>query len=130
MSLKYEIPQMLKQGGGAIVNNASMFGLVSFSNVSIYCASKHGVVGLTKAVALEQAKTGIRINAVCPGVIQTDMADRAFNDEVKAMMAKAHPMGRIGTSEEIADAVLWLCSDGATFVTGQAITIDGGYTAQ
>ncbi|MGK7919589.1 MAG: SDR family oxidoreductase, partial [Trichodesmium sp.] len=134
LSMKYQIPEMLKNGGGAIVNNASMFGLTGYANVSIYCASKHGVIGLTKAVALEQATAGIRINTVCPGVIQTDMVDRAFgkNDdsEAKAQIAAAHPIGRIGQPEEIANAVVWLCSDAASFITGHSLTIDGGYTVQ
>ncbi|RQH22340.1 SDR family oxidoreductase [Okeania hirsuta] len=134
LSMKYQIPEMLKNGGGAIVNNASMFGLTGFANVSIYCASKHGVIGLTKAVALEQATAGIRINSVCPGVIQTDMVDRAFgkddDSEAKVQMAAAHPIGRIGQPEEVANAVVWLCSDAASFITGHSLTIDGGYTVK
>ncbi len=134
LSMKYQIPQMLKNGVGAIVNNASTFGLVGFPNVSIYCASKHGVIGLTKAVALEQATAGIRINSVCPGMIQTDMVDRFFGEsdesEGKVKMLAAHPIGRIGKPEEIANAVVWLCSDAASFITGHSLTIDGGYTIQ
>ncbi|NES05645.1 MAG: SDR family oxidoreductase, partial [Okeania sp. SIO2F4] len=137
LSMKYQIPEILKNGGGAIVNNASIFGLVGSPNVSIYCASKHGVIGLTKAVALEQATAGIRINSVCPGVIQTDMINRglAQMDDSKAKaqmaaMAKAHPIGRFGQPEEIANAVVWLCSDAASFITGHSLTIDGGYTVQ
>ncbi len=103
LSMKYQIPEMLKNGGGAIVNNASVFGLMGFPNLSIYCASKHGVIGLTKAVALEQATAGIRINSVCPGVIQTDMLDRSFgkddDSEAKAQKAAAHPIGRFGQPE-------------------------------
>ncbi len=134
LSMKYQIPQMLKNGGGAIVNNASLFGLVGVPNGSIYCASKHGVIGLTKAVALEQATAGIRINSVCPGVIQTDMTDRVFgkddDSEGKVQMAAAHPIGRIGQPEEVANAVVWLCSDAASFITGHSLTIDGGYTVK
>lgn len=134
LSMKYQIPEMLKNGGGAIVNNASIFGLVGSPNFSIYCASKHGVIGLTKAVALEQATAGIRINSVCPGAIQTDMIDRAFGkddeSEAKAQIAAAHPIGRIGQPEEVANAVVWLCSDAASFITGHSLTIDGGFTVQ
>ena len=134
LSMKYQIPQMLKNGGGAIVNNASIAGLIGLANLSIYCASKHGVIGLTKAVALEQAAVGIRINTVCPGLIQTDLADRTFgkddDSEARAQMLAAHPIGRIGKPEEIANAVVWLCSDSASFITGHSLTIDGGYTVQ
>ena len=134
LSMKYQIPEMLKNGGGAIVNNASVAGLIGVPNRSIYCASKHGVIGLTKAVALEQATAGIRINSVCPGVIQTDMTDRVFgkddDSEGKVQMAAAHPIGRIGQPEEVANAVVWLCSDAASFITGHSLTIDGGYTVK
>ena len=134
LSMKYQIPEMLKNGGGAIVNNASVAGLIGVPNRSIYCASKHGVIGLTKAVALEQAKAGIRINSVCPGLIQTDMADRIVDkdddSELKAQFVAAHPIGRLGQPEEIASAVVWLCSDAASFITGHSLTIDGGYTVQ
>ena len=135
LSMKYEIPQMLNNGGGAIVNNASVLGLVGSLNYSIYCASKHGIIGLTKAVALEQAKTSIRINSVCPGVIQTNMIDRILGEseddsEGKVQLLAAHPLGRFGKPEEIANAVVWLCSDAASFITGHALTIDGGYTVQ
>ncbi|OZH55167.1 short-chain dehydrogenase [Hydrocoleum sp. CS-953] len=134
LSMKYQIPEMLKNGGGSIVNNASIAGLIGFPNGSIYGASKHGVIGLTKAVALEQATAGIRINSVCPGVIQTDMVDRGFSQdddgEAKAQIAAAHPIGRIGKPEEVANAVVWLCSDAASFITGHSLTIDGGYTVQ
>lgn len=131
LSMKYEILQMLKQGGGAIVNNASVGGVIGFDHFSVYCASKHGVLGLTKAVALEQAKAGIRINAVCPAVIETEMATRAFGDEaVTAELLRRHPIGRFGKPEEVADAVVWLCSDAAGFITGHPLLIDGGYSAQ
>lgn len=130
LSMKYQIPQMLKQGGGAIVNNSSVAGLVGFANISIYTASKHGVIGLTKSLALEHAKDNIRINAVCPGGIDTDMVDRGFGVEGKIQLKALHPIGRLGQSEEIANAVTWLCSDGASFVTGQSLAIDGGFTVQ
>jgi NAD(P)-dependent dehydrogenase (short-subunit alcohol dehydrogenase family) len=130
LSLKYEILQMLKQGGGAIVNNSSIAGLIGFPDAATYVASKHGVLGLTKTAALEYAKSGIRVNAVSPAVIATDMVDRAFGDEGKAQMALAHPIGRIGRVEEVAEAVVWLCSDAASFVTGQSLAVDGGYTVQ
>jgi NAD(P)-dependent dehydrogenase (short-subunit alcohol dehydrogenase family) len=131
LSMKYEIPEMLKQGGGTIVNNASIAGLIGLKNFSIYGASKHGVLGLTKAVALEQAKAGIRINAVCPALIETSMAERILSaEESKASMLQAHPIGRFGKPEEVAEAVVWLCSDAASFVTGHFLAVDGGYTVQ
>jgi NAD(P)-dependent dehydrogenase (short-subunit alcohol dehydrogenase family) len=131
LSLKYEIPAMLKTGGGAIVNNASVGGLIGFPTVPVYVASKHAVIGLTKAVAREYAKQHVRVNAVAPGAIDTRMfRDFAAAPEVKQMLESAHPIGRIGQPEEIANAVIWLCSDGASFVTGQTVPIDGGYTAQ
>ena len=134
LSMKYQIPEILKNGGGAIVNNASIAGLIGSRNASIYCASKHGVIGLRKAVALEQATGGIRINTVCPGLIQTDMVDRAFGkhdeSEAKVQIVAAHPISRIGQPEEIANAVVWLCSDAASFITGHSLTMDGGYTVQ
>lgn len=143
LSMKYQISQMLKQGEGVIVNNASISGIVGSRNagvtdikqcrnVAIYCASKHGVIGLTKSLALEYAKTGIRINAVCPGGIETDMLDRLVggNSESKVKIAAAHPIGRIGRPEEVAKAVVWLCSDAASFIAGHSLVIDGGYTVQ
>ncbi|NEQ40992.1 MAG: SDR family oxidoreductase [Okeania sp. SIO3I5] len=134
LSMKYQIPEMLKNGGGAIVNNTSVAGLIGIANFSIYCASKHGVIGLTKAVALEQATAGIRINSICPGLIQTDMAYRIIgkddDSKFKAQFMAAHPIGRFGKSEEIANPVVWLCSDAASFITGHSLTIDGGYTVQ
>lgn len=132
LCMKQEIEIMRRQGGGAIVNCASIAGLVGFAGAPAYVASKHGMVGLTKTSALECAKAGIRVNAVCPGVIATPMIDRFTqgNAEAAAQMAAAEPIGRLGRPEEIADAVLWLCSDGASFVTGQAIAIDGGWVAQ
>jgi NAD(P)-dependent dehydrogenase (short-subunit alcohol dehydrogenase family) len=129
LSLKHEIPAMLKTGGGAIVNNSSVGGLVGFATAPVYVASKHAVIGLTKSVALEYATQHVRVNAVAPGTIETRMF-RDFAPEVRQMLESAHPMGRIGQPEEIASAVVWLCSDGASFVTGQTVPIDGGYTAQ
>jgi NAD(P)-dependent dehydrogenase (short-subunit alcohol dehydrogenase family) len=129
LSLKHEIPAMLKTGGGAIVNNSSVAGLIGFAMAPVYIASKHAVIGLTKAVALEYATQQVRVNAVAPGTIETRMF-RDLAPEVRQMLESAHPMGRIGQPEEIASTVVWLCSDGASFVTGQTVPIDGGYTAQ
>jgi NAD(P)-dependent dehydrogenase (short-subunit alcohol dehydrogenase family) len=130
--MKYQIPEMLKTGGGSIVNNASIAGLVGFGGVPAYVASKHGLVGLTKNVALDYAKQGIRVNAVCPGVIQTPMIDRFTGGDQAAMeqLKAGKPMGRIGQPEEIAETVVFLCSEGASFITGQAIAVDGGWTVQ
>ncbi len=131
LCMKYEIPQMLSQGSGAIVNTASAAGLVGGRGIAAYVASKHGVVGLTKTAALEYAQQGIRVNCVCPGAIQTPMTDRAWSDpERRARVIASEPIGRIGKPEEIAEAVVWLCSDAASFVTGHTMTVDGGYVAQ
>lgn len=131
LCMKYEIPQMLKQGGGAIVNTASGAGLVGIAGGGGYVASKHGVVGLTKTAALECAKAGIRVNAVCPGFIQTPMVERITSRlGPRYTLLDAQPIGRLGRPEEIAAAVVWLCSDAASFVTGHAMAIDGGYVAQ
>jgi NAD(P)-dependent dehydrogenase (short-subunit alcohol dehydrogenase family) len=132
LSLKHEIPAMLKNGGGAIVNTSSGMGLVGGARVPIYTASKHAVEGLTKSVALEYALQGIRVNAVSPGLIQTEMLDRSVqtNTELMEYFKTTLPMGRIGTPQEVVNAVLWLCSDASSFVTGQSLTVDGGYTAQ
>jgi len=131
LCLKYEIQQMLKQGGGgAIVNMASVAGLIGAAGMATYCSSKHGVLGLTKSAALETAKNGIRINAVCPAVIETAMAERLFGaPEVERHMIGMHPIGRFGRPMEIAEAVLWMCSDRASFMTGQSLVMDGGFMA-
>ena len=131
LCMKHQLPVMLAQGGGAIVNTASVAGLGAAPKMSIYAASKHAVIGLTKSAAIEYAKKQIRVNAVCPAVIDTDMFRRAYEaDPRKAEFAAAmHPVGRIGKVEEIAAAVLYLCSDGAAFTTGQALAVDGGATA-
>ncbi len=131
LCMKYQLPLLMAQGGGAIVNTASVAGLGAAPKMSIYSASKHAVIGLTKSAAIEYAKKGIRVNAVCPAVIDTDMFRRAYEaDPRKAEFAAAmHPVGRIGKVEEIASAVLYLCSDGAAFTTGHCLTVDGGATA-
>jgi NAD(P)-dependent dehydrogenase (short-subunit alcohol dehydrogenase family) len=130
--MRHEIPVMLARGGGSIVNCSSIAGLVGFANIAAYTASKHGVLGLTKTAALEYAEQGIRVNAVCPGVIDTEMVDRFVGgqDEARAAMIAMEPVGRLGRAEEIADAVVWLCSDRSSFVTGQAIAVDGGFVAR
>jgi NAD(P)-dependent dehydrogenase (short-subunit alcohol dehydrogenase family) len=130
LCMKYEIPQMLHQGEGSIVNTASVAGLVGSVGLSAYVASKHGVVGLTKTAALEYARHGIRVNCVCPGVIQTPMTESALRDPALQAQITARPMGRVGAPEEVAEAVVWLCSDAASFVTGHTMTVDGGYGAQ
>ena len=131
LCMKNEIPQMIKQGSGAIVNCASIAGLSGFVGLPAYTVSKHGIIGLTKTAALENAKAGIRINAVCPGVIHTAMVDRVTgkDKEVEKAYIAMEPVGRMGTAEEVAEAVIWLCSDAASFVTGHAMPVDGGFTA-
>ena len=131
LGLKYEIPRMI-EGGGAIVNTSSVAGLVGFQNLPAYVASKHGVVGLTRTAALEYAQQGIRVNAVCPGVIRTPMVERILggDPEAEAQFTALEPVGRMGTPEEIAEAVVWMCSDAASFVTGHAMAVDGGLVAQ
>jgi NAD(P)-dependent dehydrogenase (short-subunit alcohol dehydrogenase family) len=128
--MKFELQQMRKQGSGSIVNCSSLGGLVGGAERGIYHAAKHGVLGFTKSAALEYAARGIRINAVCPGLIWTAMADQMVaggqGDALKAM-EQSVPMGRVGRPKEIADAVLWLCSDAASYVTGQSISVDGGF---
>jgi NAD(P)-dependent dehydrogenase (short-subunit alcohol dehydrogenase family) len=130
LCLKYEIPRMLEQGGGAIVNTASAAGLVGSRRLSAYVASKHAVVGLTKAAALEYARDGIRVNAVCPGIIDTPMVQRLIAGRQTDDEEPQHPVGRLGAPEEIAESVAWLCSDAASLVTGAAMAVDGGFTAQ
>lgn len=131
-SLKYEIPAMLASGGGAIVNTSSVAGHIGMAGVSLYVASKHAVEGVTKSVALEFARQGIRVNAVAPAAIKTDMVDRFVGKEgdQRNYLASLHPVGRMGTVREIADAVLFLCSDAASFITGESVKVDGGFTAQ
>ena len=131
LCMKYEISQMLTQGGGVIVNTSSVGGLVGTPGIAAYTASKHGVVGLTRTAALEHVTAGIRVNAVCPGSVPTPMLDPVVNHpELKAMLESKHPMGRFATTEEIAEAVIWLCSDRASYVTGVAFPVDGAVTAQ
>jgi NAD(P)-dependent dehydrogenase (short-subunit alcohol dehydrogenase family) len=129
-SMRHEIPAMLKNGGGAIVNTSSAAGHVGLPEVSVYIASKHAVEGLTKAVALEFARRNIRINAVAPGVIATEMFDRFAGDELRDQITSITPVGRVGAAEEIAAAVLYLASDAAKFTTGTSLVVDGGFIAQ
>jgi NAD(P)-dependent dehydrogenase (short-subunit alcohol dehydrogenase family) len=132
LSMKYEIPRMLEQGGGAIVNCSSVAGVIGFPGIGIYAASKHAVIGLTKVAALEYSAQGIRINAVNPAVIDTEMVDRLADgmNMKKDDLTTFHPIGRIGRVEEVAEAVLWMCSDKASFVTGHSMIVDGGFTAR
>jgi NAD(P)-dependent dehydrogenase (short-subunit alcohol dehydrogenase family) len=131
LCMKHEIRQMLKQGGGAIVNTASVAGLAGAPLQPVYAASKHAVVGMTRTAAAEYGKAGIRINSVCPGVIRTPMLERALEREPRREknIVKVHPIGRIGEADEIAGAVLWLGSEAASFVTGHQLAVDGGLTA-
>lgn len=131
LCLKHEIPVMLKAGKGAIVNVASVAGLIGFPGLPAYVVSKHGIVGLTKTAALENAKLGIRINAVCPGVIKTEMIDRVTGKDktVEKQYTDMEPVGRMGQPEEVAEAIAWLCSDQASFITGHALSVDGGWIA-
>ena len=132
LCLKYEIEQMLKQGdGGSIVNTSSIGGLGAAPRQAIYGATKHAVLGMTRSAAVEYARKGIRVNAVCPGVIRTAMTERALEREPKRSkwIEKMHPIGRLGEAEEIAKAVLFLSSDDASFIVGVALPVDGGYTA-
>jgi NAD(P)-dependent dehydrogenase (short-subunit alcohol dehydrogenase family) len=131
LCMKYEIPQMLKNNNkGVIVNCASVAGLIGFAGLPAYVATKHGVIGLTQTAALEYAKQGIRVNAVCPGVIRTAMIDRITGKDkvVEKKFTDMEPIGRMGNPEEVAEAVVWLCSDAASFVTGIAMPVDGGFT--
>jgi NAD(P)-dependent dehydrogenase (short-subunit alcohol dehydrogenase family) len=129
-SIRHEIPVMLKNGGGAIVNTSSVAGHVGMGEVSVYIASKHAVEGLTKSLALEFARRNVRINAVAPGVIATDMFARFAGDELGDQITSMIPVGRKGVSEEIAAAVMYLCSDDAKFTTGTSLIVDGGWVAQ
>jgi len=130
LCMKYEIRQMLMQGGGAIVNMSSVAGLIGTRIGIGYGASKHGVIGATRAAAMEYAAQNIRVNAVCPGVVRTEMTERAFlhDEQLGAAMTARHPIGRLGTTEEVAAAVLWLCSGASSFTTGHALPVDGGLT--
>jgi NAD(P)-dependent dehydrogenase (short-subunit alcohol dehydrogenase family) len=132
LCMKYEIPAMLKTGGGSIVNTASVFGVIGVPGNEIYIASKHAIVGLTKSVAVEFGKQGIRVNAILPGVVDTDMYQRFAGDkpEVRAQWLALHPIGRIGKPEDVAEAAIWLSSSKSSFVTGHSLMVDGGYTAQ
>lgn len=134
LCMKYEIPQMLKQGGGSIVNMSSVLGLVGLPGYPAYVASKHGVVGLTKTAALEYAQTGIRINAVCPGAVRTPLMNRMINDNPgvisEDLLVSLEPIGRVANPEEVADAVVWLSSAKASYVTGIALPLDGGLSAR
>lgn len=132
LCMKYEIPAMLEQGRGAIVNTSSISGLIGLAGWPAYCASKHGILGLTKVAALEYCRRGIRINAVCPGVIHTPMLEGSFRDNPQARdaLAASEPIGRMGQPEEVAAAIVWLCSDAASFMVGSCVSIDGGFVAQ
>jgi NAD(P)-dependent dehydrogenase (short-subunit alcohol dehydrogenase family) len=132
LCMKYELQQMRRQGSGAIVNCSSLGGLVGIGGRAAYHGAKHGVLGVTKSVALEYAARGIRINAVCPGIIETPMVTRMLETQADSMqeLMKTVPANRLGTANEIAAAVLWLCSPGASFVVGHALAVDGGYTVQ
>jgi NAD(P)-dependent dehydrogenase (short-subunit alcohol dehydrogenase family) len=131
LSMKYQIPEMLKVGGGSIVNCSSVTGEVAMRQIPLYVSSKHAVIGLTKGFALDFAKKKIRVNAVSPAAIETDMIGRLGDSvEIKNYLNSLHPIGRIGKPEEVAEAVIWLSSDKSSFVTGQTILVDGGYTIQ
>lgn len=132
LCMKYAIPLLLESGGGSIINNASVAGLVGFPSVAAYCASKGGVIQLTRAAALEYATRGLRVNAICPGVIDTPMVQRFTQGkpEVIAQMTAMEPVGRLGTPEEVAALALFLASDESSFITGMALPVDGGLVAR
>lgn len=132
LCMREEIPRMLERGGGAIVNNSSVAGLVGFPGIPAYTASKHGILGLTKSAALEYATQGIRVNAVCPGVIDTEMITRFTHGDaaVADQLVETAPVARMGEPDEIADAVVWLCSERSTFVTGHPLVVDGGFVVR
>jgi NAD(P)-dependent dehydrogenase (short-subunit alcohol dehydrogenase family) len=128
LCLRHEIPAMIASGGGAIVNTASIAGRIAVPKAGAYVAAKHGVIGLTRVAALDHAADGVRVNAVCPGYVETPLAARGIERRREAILARV-PLGRIGTVEEIADAVTWLCTEEARFVTGEALAVDGGHTS-
>ncbi|NII10971.1 SDR family oxidoreductase [Oleiagrimonas sp. C23AA] len=132
LGMKYQLLQMRAQGSGAIVNNSSLGGLVGVPGRAAYHAAKHGLIGLTKSAGLEYAARGIRVNAICPGIVETPMVADMLKGETAVMndMLKDVPMARLGKAQEVADAVLWLCSPGASFIVGAALPVDGGYTAR
>lgn len=132
LCMKYEIAQMLEQGGGAIVNTSSIGGLIGAARQPIYGATKHAVLGLTKAAAVEYGRKGIRVNAVCPGIIRTEMTERAIARDPRRQtyIDRAHPIGRLGEAEDIARSVVFLCSEDAAFVLGHSLAVDGGFTAR
>src|SRR5919106_883134 len=132
LSMKHEILQMLKNGGGAIVNTSSVYGIIANPRLPIYTASKHAILGLTKAAALEYAKAGIRINAVAPGAIETEMMCQSIGNDkqLREALVALHPIGRAGKPEEIANAVVWLLSNKASFVTGHTLLVDGGWVVR
>ncbi|MCB1192154.1 MAG: SDR family oxidoreductase [Leptospiraceae bacterium] len=131
LCMKYQIPHLLKQKNSAIVNISSVMGLVGTPFLMApYSATKHGIIGLTKSVAIEYGSKGLRINAVCPGVIKTESYEKMFDAKAQGELEKLHPTKRVALPEEVANAVLWLCSSYSSFITGSAITVDGGYTAQ
>ena len=133
LCMKYEIPQMLASGGGSIVNVASILGVVGFANAAAYTAAKHGVLGLTKVAAIEYSSRGIRVNALCPAFIETPMLERAgitSDPQMKETVSHLHPIGRMGTADEVAEAILWLASTKSSFVSGTSLLVDGAYVAQ
>jgi len=132
LCMKYELPELLKVEDGAIVNVSSIAGVLGFPGIPAYVSSKHGINGLTKTAALEYADKGIRVNSVCPGAIETPMIDRFVGEESEERknLKAQHPMGRFGYPEEVAEAIVWLCSEKASFITGQILGVDGGFTAR